>query len=153
MSPIFFAGFLNPSHDLGGRKVSTPDRPIAIACTVFVKAGILHVLVACPGDTSAAAYRGLLAQLAAASDEVFVTAINNMLTVSADKPLIAETASVSEKDLGKVGAMQVRATHALKSTGTVLDLTDRAQAVEFIATGAAGPLPARPAAPVSERMA
>jgi hypothetical protein len=134
-SPIFFSGFLNPSHDLEGRRVNPPDKPIAMACTVFAKDNSLNVLLACPGEKSTAAYRGLIEQLGAAKDDVFVTAINNLLTVSADKPLMAATVSVSEKDLAKIGALQAAAARSIKSTGPVFDLRDRMQAVAFISSG------------------
>lgn len=134
--PIFFAGLVNPSHDLNGRRLNPPDQPIAMACTVLAEDNILHVLLACPGERSITAYRGLLDQLGTAKADVFATSINNLLTVSADKPLIAWAASVSENDLAKITALQTFAARAIKTGGPVFDLRDRAQAVNFIAAGA-----------------
>jgi hypothetical protein len=67
-----------------------------------------------------------------------VTAINNLLTVSADKPLIAETVSVSANDLAKIGALQAAAARSIKTTGPVFDLRDRTQAVDFISAVSLG---------------
>jgi hypothetical protein len=129
---LFFGGFLNPSHDLEGNKLNSPEEAIAMSCNVFTKDNFLHVILGCPEGKSKISYEGLLKQLTAADEGVFITAINNFITVSADKPLLSETVSFSDSELAKIQKLQTFAGECLKSKEKIFDLRDAAQAIEFV---------------------
>ena len=129
---IFFGGFLNPSHDLKGLKLNRSGDPIAIACNVLTRDGMLHVILSCPDDASKRMYRGLLTQLGTVNSDVFITVLNNLLTLSSDKPLISETISFSDTELEKIGALQTLAGECLRSSDKILDLKNSEQAIKFI---------------------
>jgi hypothetical protein len=132
VKPIFFGGFLNPSHDLEGKKLNTSETAIATSCNLFTKDNFLHVVLGCPDGKSKTSYEGLLKQLASADEEIFITVINNFITVSADKPLLPETTSFSDSELVKIQNLQKFAGECLKSKDKIFDLKDASQAIRFI---------------------
>jgi hypothetical protein len=95
----------------------------SVACSAFAKDGTIDVLVGCPGSESKARYRGLLEQLSGAETRTFVTAMNSLMTVSSDKPLVAETTSFESCDLDKINAIQQWAADCLKSPTAVFGTT------------------------------
>ncbi len=129
---IFFAGFVNPSHDLEGRRLNSSKIPTAMSCNIFTKDGTLHIILGCPGNDSKAAYNNFLEQLGATDDKTFITAMNNLITLSADKPLLAEGILFSQSDLEKVPAIQQFAAECLRSSDKIFDLKNSVQAIKFI---------------------
>lgn len=130
--PLFFGGLLNPSHDLAGRRANNSETPIAMACNVFVKDEMTHVLLACLGPSSQAAYQELLQQLRTADDDIFVATVNNFLTVAAEKPLVPETRTFTSAELAKVDSLRRWAGECLRLTEQVFDLSNQGQSLTFI---------------------
>ena len=129
---LFFGGFLNPSHDLEGRKLNGSGTAIAMSCNIFTKESLLHVILGCPDGQSKASYAGLLEQLRAIGENLFITVINNFLTVAADKPLLPEAVSFTEAELRKINEVRQLAGECLKSPNKTFDLKNAAQAISFI---------------------
>jgi hypothetical protein len=131
--PLFLAGIVNPSHDLKGQRINRTNSGIAITCTLYEKDGQLHVLLACVDESSKQSFRKFFNQMKVATDEVFVTAMNNILTfASMNAFLLPETFEASETDLQKMKTSQQRLAQALKPAGPILDLKCKSSAVKFI---------------------
>ena len=128
----FFAGFFNPSHDLGGQKLNRSNVAIAVACNIFTTDGYLHTLFSCPRGVSTDLYCEFLKQLEDVDERTFITAVNNLLTFSAETLLLPETFSPSQDELRKIRAAHQLAARALKPGGPVFDLKDPEQAAKFL---------------------
>jgi len=130
--PLFFAAFLNPSHDLNGQKINTTGKAIAMTCTIFTKDGFLNVVMSCPDKTSTGAYQKFFQQLASVDDEVFITVINNILTMSAEEIILSENFSLTQDELDKINNARTLPAQALISPDIIFDLKNSDQAVKFI---------------------
>jgi hypothetical protein len=130
---IVFAGFLNPSHDLEGVRVNRAPAPISMACNVLTKDNGLHALFSCAEGASIQCYENLLRQLRECNEEALVAALNNVMTVASEKPLMPADFVLSEKQALRIPFLQQKAGRALNSSSSeVLDLRDADQAVQFI---------------------
>jgi hypothetical protein len=129
--PVFFSGLINPSHDLQRRKINNTRDPIIISCNVFAADDGTHVLLSCPAGPSSQLYGALLRQLENADDQIFRTALNNILTISAETLLMPESFEMNHADAQKVRSATGRATVALKGDH-VFDLIDTDTAVMFV---------------------
>lgn len=130
---LFYAGFINPSHDLNGQRINTPHTPIHITLNVVARDGILCAFFACPNDGSKEAYAALFEQLKATDDQTFVAVINTILTDQPETLLLPEDFSLTADDFAKMKALREHAKECLASTsGRVFDLADTSQAVRFV---------------------
>jgi hypothetical protein len=124
---------LNPSHDLEGARVNTAATPISMACNVLTRDNELHVLFSCAEGASMQCYENLLRQLRECDEETLVAALNNVMTVASEKPLMPADFVLSEKQAQRISFLQQKARRALNSSSSeVLDLRDVDQAVQFI---------------------
>ena len=130
---IFFAGYLNPPHDLEGMRVNNQKLPIGMVCNIYSEAGSLRVILTCPEDLSATSYKGLIEQILKLDMKGFITVLNNIMTLSTDKPLIPANVTIDEMEVQKIALLYQKAGRAIVSTSNeVLNLTDDSQAVEFL---------------------
>lgn len=132
-NPIFFGSFFNPSHDLNGLRMNSPQKPIALACNIFTKTNNLHVILSCPDKESQIAYEKLLKQLEKLDNNSLITVINNFLTLSTEKPLMPETFLITPTDLQKIPmAHQLAKDCLVSSSEKIFDLKNSEQAIKFI---------------------
>jgi len=130
---IFFTGFCNPSHDLENVRVNKKGIPIGMTCNVFTKDSRLHVYLACPDGESKEAYLPFFEQMENISDSTFVDVINNILTFSAEKPLLSESFIIKSSDLQKMmSSREYAGMCANPSSPYIFDLKDATRAVNFI---------------------
>jgi hypothetical protein len=133
--PLFVAGVVNPSHDLKGQRINRTGIAIAITCTLYAKDGELHVVLACMDEASKRLYHKFLDQMKAATEEVFVTVMNNLLTSSSMNAfLLPEAFEATQKDLAKMESSLQLSAKALKSAGPIFDLKNPNHAVKFISS-------------------
>jgi hypothetical protein len=93
----------------------------------------LHVVLVCIDEASRRLYRKFLNQLKAATEDVFVTIMNNLLTSSsADTILLPEAFEVTQNDLENLKSARQRSALSLKPSGQAFDLKDSSQTVKFI---------------------
>ena len=122
--PMFFADFMNPSHDLDGQRISSAETPINMTCCVWTQQKRSHVTFACPGGPSEVAYAGLLEQLRRTDDDTFAVVMNNLLTAANNQPLLPLTFEVGKKQLDDISALRAKAGECLKSSSAeIFDLT------------------------------
>ena len=65
---LFFAGIINPSHDLHGRRLNRGTGHICLVCNIIAMNGRILILLAAPNDGSSKAYAGLFQQILAADE-------------------------------------------------------------------------------------
>lgn len=131
-APIFYATFTNPLHDLEGKRINTPEQPIATTATMFTKDGYLHILLSPTGGQSKTAYEPFLRQLEAIDDETFKTVINNIFTHYVETLLLPETFSLTDDDYNKINTARNYSASGTLQQNEILDLKNRDRAVEFI---------------------
>lgn len=122
--PMFFADFMNPSHDLNGQRIGSAETPINMTCSVWTQQKQSHVTFACPGGPSEVAYAGLLEQLRKTDDDTFAVVINNLLTAANNQPLLPLTFEVDKEQLDDISALRAKAGECLKSSSAeIFDLS------------------------------
>lgn len=130
---VFFAGLVNPSHDLEGQRVNTKWVPISIVCNVLAVGNELLVLLSSPDDGSSQAYANLFQQLHWADNQTVAGVVNNIMTFAADKPLLATNRLISPDDLRRIAYQRERAARCLNTASKeVFKLHDPENSVRFI---------------------
>ena len=129
--PVFFSGLINPSHNLQRRKINDTREAIVMSCNVFAADDGTHVVFSCPTGPSSQLYGTLLRELQNADDQAFRTALNNIMTISAEILLMPEAFEMDGAGAQKVLSATGRATAALKGDH-VFDLMDTDLAVPFV---------------------
>ncbi len=107
--PMFFADFMNPSHDLHGQRITVATTAINMTCSVWTQQKLSHVTFACPEGPSEVAYAGLLEQLRRTDDHTFALVMNNLLTAASNKPLLPPDFVVDKKLLDNINALRANA--------------------------------------------
>jgi hypothetical protein len=130
-TPIFGGALLNPSQDLKLRKINSSSEAIMMGCSIFTAQDGTHILLSCPKGASQNLYREFLQQLELADEQIFVTVINNFLTIYPDTLLMPDTFTVTESDAKKITVARQLANSALQGH-TIFDLRDPNTAVKFI---------------------
>jgi len=122
--PMFFADFMNPSHDLDGQRINSAETPINMTCSVWTQQKRSHVTFACPGGPSEVAYAGLLEQLRETDDDTFAVVMNNLITAASNQPLLPSTFEVDKEQLDDISALRAKAGECVKSSSAeIFDLT------------------------------
>lgn len=130
---IFFAGFINLSHDLENVRINTPEIPINMTCNLFTTENKLHALFSCPDGASKISYAKFLEQLQNVDEKTFFIVINNILTASSYKPLLPENFSISEEGMSRIKSLQIYAKNCMKcDQEQKFDLKNEDHMVKFI---------------------
>ena len=130
---LFYAGVVNPSHDLEKQRINTWHMPVHFAINVFLRNGKMQVFFACPKDGSEKAYKLLFKQLNGMNDQMFATVINTMLTIQPEGLLLSEGNVFIGEEYKKISALRKRAIECLKtSSEEIFNLMDNAQTIQFI---------------------
>lgn len=133
---IFYAGFINPPHDLENKRINRPDTPINMTCNIFTKNSTLHAIFACPGNESKEAYEPILEQLKNTDNKTFVIVLNNILTMSPDNLLLPENFPIDSSIIVKIEELNKHARNCINSTNSeVFDLKDASTTVTFVSMG------------------
>jgi len=130
---IFYGGFFGLSSDLEGKRINWAKIAVAMSCYIFTKDNYLHVTPSTPGDQGKISYQPPSKQPEAIDEETFIAVINNILTLSAEKPPIATSTTFSDEELQKIPALQkLHAECMLTSSTNILDLKNSEQSIQFI---------------------
>lgn len=118
---IFFAGWLNLSHDLEGNRINISEVATTITCNIFTKNDKIHILLGIPEGESQKSYSGLFEQFKRLNEPQFITVINNIIAVSGNSPLLVSGIStLPDLNLMKKAKNELGA--SLKIDGNVFDL-------------------------------
>ncbi|HEY3853175.1 MAG TPA: hypothetical protein VGO67_02145 [Verrucomicrobiae bacterium] len=128
---LFFAGHLNPSHDLNGVKLNSRNAAISMTCNIIAHSNRLYALLSCAEGSSKSAYQGFFTQINQVNEDEFVTVLNSLMTVACEKPLISEGAIVTTEEIQKIGQTVEMAQSALKGE-IVLGLTNKKKPIRFL---------------------
>lgn len=120
---IFFADWLNPSHDLNGKRLNNLKIPIALTYNVFSKDGKIHILLGLPSGESKKAYTGLLEQIKKVDDDTFRTIINNFIAVSSNSPLLSENSKNIPKYKEMTNARSLLTDSLKRNSNSIFDFT------------------------------
>lgn len=115
---LFFAGIINPSHDLLGRRLNCGTTPICLVCNIMAMNGRVLFFLAAPDDQSSQAYAGLFQQILDADEQIVLWIACKIMTFASQKPLLPVNHKFKEQRLPLVTTQRQLSAECLKKSSS-----------------------------------